>query len=80
MNDRGENITEAKPSMPVEVLGFDDNPLASASIAQVHAAVMPDGREVVVKAVRPGIEKIIRQDLALLFTIAKLVMKYSPDG
>ena len=59
---------------------FDDNPLASASIAQVHGAVMPDGREVVVKAVRPGIEKIIREDLALLFTIAKLVLKYSPDG
>ncbi len=59
---------------------FDNNPLASASIAQVHGAVMPDGREVVVKAVRPGIEKIIREDLALLFTIAKLVLKYSPDG
>ena len=59
---------------------FDDDPLASASIAQVHGAVMPDGRDIVVKAVRPGIEKIILEDLALLFTIAKLVQKYSPDG
>ena len=59
---------------------FDHQALASASIAQVHAAVLPDGKEVVVKVIRPGIEKVIEQDCRLLLAIAKLVEKYSPDG
>ncbi|UTF59524.1 ubiquinone biosynthesis regulatory protein kinase UbiB [Gilvimarinus sp. DA14] len=59
---------------------FDREPLASASVAQVHAAVLHDGREVVVKAIRPGIEKIIQQDTRLLELIARLVEKYSADG
>lgn len=61
-------------------LSFEADPLASASVAQVHAAVLSDGREVVVKAVRPGIEKIIRKDIALLYTVARLLTKYSDDG
>lgn len=61
-------------------LSFEADPLASASVAQVHAAVLSDGREVVVKAVRPGIEKIIRKDIALLYTLARLLAKYSDDG
>lgn len=59
---------------------FDREPLASASVAQVHAAVLHDGREVVVKAVRPGIEKTIAQDTRLLELIARLIEKYSADG
>ena len=59
---------------------FDDQPLASASIAQVHKATLADGSEVVVKAVRPDIEKTIREDIALLFTLAHLLVKYSRDG
>ena len=59
---------------------FDQTPLASASIAQVHTASMPDGSEVVVKVLRPGIEKIIRRDLGLLYTIARLAQKYWQDG
>ena len=53
---------------------FEAEPLASASVAQVHAAVLTDGRDVVVKAVRPGIE------IALLYTLARLLAKYSEDG
>ena len=59
---------------------FDQHPLASASVAQVHAAVLRDDSEVVVKVIRPGIEKTIEQDCHLLASIARLIEKYSPDG
>ncbi len=59
---------------------FSETPLASASIAQVHAARLPDGREVVIKVLRPGVEHIIRGDLELLFLIAGLAERYWPDG
>nr|VFJ54661.1 MAG: 2-octaprenylphenol hydroxylase [Candidatus Kentron sp. DK] len=59
---------------------FDETPLASASIAQVHAARLPDGREVVVKVLRPGIERVIRRDVDLLYTLAHLAQRYWRDG
>ncbi len=52
---------------------FSMTPLASASVAQVHTATLPGGEEVVVKVVRPGIEKIIAQDIALLKGVAEFV-------
>ena len=58
---------------------FDERPLASASIAQVHAAQLKDGRAVVVKVVRPGIARTIRRDIDLLYTIARLANRYSQD-
>ena len=59
---------------------FDIEPLASASIAQVHAAVLNDGRDVVVKVVRPGIRKTIGRDIGLLYMIARLAERYWEDG
>ncbi|MFA7096721.1 MAG: ubiquinone biosynthesis regulatory protein kinase UbiB [Gammaproteobacteria bacterium] len=59
---------------------FDETPLASASIAQVHAARLHDGREVVVKVVRPGIERTIQRDVSLLATIANLAERYWKEG
>ena len=59
---------------------FDTEPLASASIAQVHAAVLKDGREVVVKVVRPGIRKTIGRDIGLLYMLARLAERYWEDG
>ena len=64
-----------------EVFGeFVREPLASASIAQVHAARLRDGREVVVKVVRPEIEKVIRRDVSLLRLVAELAQRYWPDA
>ena len=59
---------------------FTREPLASASIAQVHAARLKDGREVVVKVVRPGIRKVIRRDVSLLHLVADLAHRYWPDA
>ena len=55
---------------------FDETPLASASIAQVHAATLPDGREVVVKVLRPNIEPVIRRDVRLMYYVAGLAERY----
>ena len=57
---------------------FDDEPLASASIAQVHAATLADGSEVVVKVLRPDIHARIDADIALLRTLADLVERHHP--
>ena len=58
---------------------FSHAPLASASVAQVHAARLPDGSEVVVKVLRPGIEPVIERDLQLLYVLARLAVRYAPD-
>ncbi len=59
---------------------FDSIPVASASVAQVHFAVLPDGREVAVKILRPGIEHTIAHDIALLDVGASLLEKWWEDG
>jgi ubiquinone biosynthesis protein len=59
---------------------FDTTPLASASIAQVHEATLPGGREVVVKVLRPDIEKQIAADIALLNSVAALVDRAHPSA
>jgi len=61
-------------------LEFNETPLASASIAQVHAATLKDGRKMIVKVVRPDIEKIIRRDLGLMYFLARQAERYSEDG
>ncbi|MCC7202592.1 MAG: AarF/ABC1/UbiB kinase family protein [Nitrospirae bacterium] len=59
---------------------FDENPLAAASIGQVHRARLPDGREVVVKIQRPGIKDTIETDLSILLTLARLINRYIPEA
>jgi len=75
-------IIEKSLEMPTSELfqKFDENPLASASIAQVHTATLHDGQEAVVKVVRPGIEKTIRHDIDLMLLIAKMVHRFSDIG
>ena len=59
---------------------FNASPLASASVAQVHSATLHSGEDVVVKVIRPGIHKTIRNDLDLLYTLAQILERYSADG
>jgi len=75
---RAKAMIEAAYGQPVgEVfLAFDETPLASASIAQVHAARLHDGTDVVVKVLRPNIRQYIRRDVSLLRTIAGMAEHY----
>ena len=59
---------------------FDEQPLAAASIAQVHAAMLADGREVVVKVLRPGMRAVIGRDLEVLHALAGLAERYWADS
>ncbi len=67
---------------PVDAVfkSFEREPVASASVAQVHFATLPDGHDVAVKILRPGIEKVIGHDLALLDTPAGLLEHLWADG
>lgn len=55
---------------------FDDRPLSAASIGQVHACVLPDGRQAVVKLQRPGVRELMTADLRILWRIAKLAERW----
>lgn len=64
---------------------FEDEPLASASVAQVHAARMREadgspGMQVVVKVLRPGVRQQIARDLDLLYLLARWVQRLHPEG
>lgn len=65
-------VVEAELGARIGVLfgSFDDEPLAAGSMAQVHAATLRDGREVVVKVQRPHIAQTLRDDLAILEKLA----------
>ena len=58
---------------------FDKKPKAAASIAQVHHAILKDGKEVVVKIRRPNIIKQINDDLNIMYFVASLLQKYIPE-
>ncbi len=74
-------VTQAYGRPPEEIFSeFNDVPMASASIAQVHAARLLDGREVILKVVRPNIEATIRHDLDLLYAAADLIERYWSEG
>ena len=75
-------IVERELKQPVGRLygHFDETPLASASIAQVHAATLHDGRAVVVKVLRPGIEGKIARDVALMRSLGELAQRWHPNA
>ncbi|QYZ78914.1 AarF/ABC1/UbiB kinase family protein [Methanofollis formosanus] len=66
---------------PVEeaFAAFDEAPVAAASLAQVHRAVLKNGTEVAVKVQRPGIRKVIEEDLEILASLARRIEKRYPD-
>ena len=59
---------------------FEAKPLASASVAQVHAAQLKSGEDVVVKVIRPGLKSIIDQDLAWIYLLARLAEWMSSEA
>ena len=61
-------------------LKFNEVPLASASVAQVHSATLKDGRDFIIKVIRPGIEKLIRKDLDLLQSLAEKAERYNKNA
>ena len=79
---QAKKVVETELNNPMELLfrSFDETPLAAASIGQVHKAVLPDGKAVVVKIQRPNIRKTIEQDLDILKELAGLLDKYTAAG
>lgn len=82
--EQAKHLIETALAKPLAELfaRFDDVPLASASVAQVHTAKLhgDDGLEVIVKVLRPGIETTMAKDIGLLHTLAALAERLHPEG
>ena len=80
--EQAKAIIEGAYGEPVATIfeRFDDEPLAAASIAQVHTAKLKAGTEVIVKVLRPGVEEQIERDLAVLRMVAGLADRYWEHG
>ena len=80
-SDQAKAIIEAELGRTIEELfdRFDSDPIAAASIAQVHFATTTDGEEVAVKVLRPDVEAIFARDLGLMYWVARLVERARPD-
>ncbi|MBE0506506.1 MAG: ubiquinone biosynthesis regulatory protein kinase UbiB [Marinospirillum sp.] len=79
---QAKSTIEKALRMPVEeaFAEFGSEALASASVAQVHTAQLHTGEQVVVKVIRPGIEKVILNDVQLMYMLARLVLRLVPDA
>jgi ubiquinone biosynthesis protein len=79
---QARSIIERELARSVQELfsGFDETPLAAASIGQVHAAYLSDGTSVVVKVQRPGIEPVIRADVAIMRFLARRLEQFVPES
>ncbi|NOR80073.1 MAG: ubiquinone biosynthesis regulatory protein kinase UbiB, partial [Methyloprofundus sp.] len=81
-DQQAREVIEKELGMPIEeaFAEFSASPLASASVAQVHAAVLHSGEEVVVKVLRPDVEKWIHSDIGLLYELAYFAEKFWDDA
>ncbi len=81
-SDKARQMIEAefKVSLKDIFTDFEDDPVAAASIAQVHNATLKTGEKVVVKVQRPNIREVIETDIAILNAIARLMLKYIPES
>jgi ubiquinone biosynthesis protein len=79
--DAIRGVVETELGRPIEqcFAEFDPNPLASASLGQVHAAVLADGREVTVKVLRPRVRRVVEEDLQILSDAAHLLHRQVPS-
>ncbi len=79
--DRARASIEAELEAPISTLfeRFEDRPVAAASIAQVHFAVTPDGRDVAVKVLRPDVEEQFDRDLELFHWLAVQGERFAPS-
>lgn len=80
--DQATQLIEQALGAPVNELfsSFERQAFASASVAQVHAATLYSGEDIVVKVVRPGIEKTIEEDIQLMLVLARVIERISADG
>ena len=80
-SDQAKHVIEEELGKPVKELfkSFEDEPLASASVGQVHEAVLKNGDRVVVKVQRPGIENKVREDLRIMHYLAHQAQKHIPE-
>ncbi len=81
-NAEAKAIIESELGQPLSeaFAQFDSDPLASASIAQVHSAVLHNGEQVIVKVLRPDVEKSILSDVGLLYELARLAERFWDDA
>lgn len=81
-SEKAIEIVEQAYGQPIQDIfaEFDINALASASMAQVHAATLKTGEDVVVKILRPNMLKVIEQDLNIMHTIANWADRYWAEG
>ncbi len=79
--EKARKMIELGLGQPIEAIfeRFENQPIAAASIAQVHAGILKDGREVVIKVLRPGIQNQIKQDIELLYFLAKWLPRFYKD-
>lgn len=77
---RAEIEKALNQSIDVIFKSFEDTPIASASIAQVHGAVLHDGTDAIVKVLRPGILETIKRDVSLMYVLADLAAFVLHDG